>query len=67
MEVRLIRNSHFFCLISDRLNNYELFIDSATFYLRQVKISAPLMLQHAMALDKATIKYPLTRVETVVC
>jgi len=65
MVVRLIRNSHSFCLISDKLNNYELFIDSATLYLRQVKISAPMMLQHAMALEKATIKYPLTRVETV--
>jgi hypothetical protein len=48
--VRLIKNSHCFCLFSDKLNNYELFIDSATLFLRQVKISAPMMLQHALAL-----------------
>jgi hypothetical protein len=43
----------------------EFFIDEATLYLRQVKISPADMLQHAMALEKAAIKYPLTRVETI--
>jgi hypothetical protein len=33
--------------------------------MRQVKISPTVMFQHAMALEKATIKYPLTRVVTI--
>jgi hypothetical protein len=35
----------------------EVFIDEATLYLRQVKISPAVMLQHAMVLEKAAIKY----------
>jgi hypothetical protein len=51
--------------MGDGVHNYELFIDEATLYMRQVKISPTVMLQNAMALEKATIKYPLTRVETI--
>jgi hypothetical protein len=65
MVLRLIRNQSSFCLMGDGVHNYELFIDEATLYMRQVKISPAVMLQHAMALEKATIKYPLTRVETI--
>ena len=65
MVVRLIRNASNFCLISDVKHNYELFIDEAILYVRNVKISPQVMLQHAMALEKATIKYPLNRVETI--
>ena len=62
MVIRLIRNPHSFCLMGDGKHNYEIFIEEATLYMRQVKISPAFMLQHAMALEKATIKYPLTRV-----
>ena len=65
MVVRLIRNASNFCLISDVKHNYELFIDEAILYVRNVKISPQVMLQHAMASEKATIKYPLNRVETI--
>ena len=65
MVIRLIRNPHSFCLMGDGKHNYEIFIEEATLYMRQVKISPAFMLQHAMALEKATIKYPLTRVETI--
>jgi hypothetical protein len=51
--------------MGDGVHNYEFFIEEATLYMRQVKISPAVMLQHAMALEKATIKYPLTRVETI--
>ncbi len=51
--------------MGDGVQNYELFIDEASLYMRQVKISPAVMLQHAMALEKATIKFPLTRVETI--
>jgi len=65
MSVKLIRNNNNFCLIGDGKNNYELFIDEAILYIRHVNVSAPVMLEHAMALEKATIKYPLNRVECV--
>ena len=52
MAVRLIRNSNTFCLIGDGKSNYELFIDEAVLYIRHVNISAPVMLEHAMALEK---------------
>ncbi len=64
MVLRLIRNPISFCLMGDANHNYELFIDDAILYMRQVKISPTVMLQHAMALEKATIKYPLTRIAT---
>jgi hypothetical protein len=44
---------------------HELLIDEAILYIRQVKISPTVMLQNAMALEKVTIKYPLTRVKTI--
>ena len=56
MTVRLIRNNNNFCLIGDGKSSYELFIDEAVLYVRHVNISAPVMLEHAMALEKATIK-----------
>jgi hypothetical protein len=65
LVLRLIRNQSSFCLMGDGVHNYEFFIEEATLYMRQVKISPAVMLQHAMALEKATIKYPLTRVETI--
>jgi len=65
MTVKLIRNNSNFCLIGDGKSNYELFIDEAILYIRHVIVSAPVMLEPAMALEKATIKYPLNRVECV--
>jgi hypothetical protein len=44
---------------------YELFIDEAKFFMKPVKICTTVMLQHAIAIKKAKIKYPLTRVETI--
>jgi hypothetical protein len=64
MVLRLISNQSF-CFMGDGVHNYELFIDEATLYMRLVKISPAVMLQHAMALEKATFRYPLTRVETI--
>ncbi len=55
MVLRLIRNPSSFCIMGDANHNYELFIDEAILYMRQVKISPTVMLQHAMALEKATI------------
>jgi hypothetical protein len=53
MVLRLIRNKSSFCLMGDGVHNYELLIDEATLYMRQVKISPAVMLQHAMALQHA--------------
>jgi hypothetical protein len=66
MNVKLIRSSNNFCLMGDNKFNYEAHIDEAILYVRKVKVSASVMLAHAMALEKTTIKYPITRVETVV-
>jgi hypothetical protein len=66
MNVKLIRSSNNFCLMGDNKFNYEAHIDEAILYVRKVKVSASVMLAHAMALEKSTIKYPITRVETVV-
>ncbi len=63
--LRIIRNQSSFGLMGDGVQNYVLFADEATLYMRQVKINPAVMLQHAMALEKATIKYPFTRVETI--
>lgn len=40
-------------------------IDEALLYVRKDEVNPSIMLAHAMALEKATLKYPLTRVETV--
>jgi hypothetical protein len=52
--------------MGDNKFNYEAHIDEAVLYVRKVKVSASVMLAHAMALEKTTIKYPITRVERVV-
>jgi hypothetical protein len=49
MVLRLIRIQSSICLMGDGVHNYELFIDEASLYMRQVKISPAVMLQHAMA------------------
>jgi hypothetical protein len=38
MVLRLIRNQSSFCLMGDGVHNYELFIDEASLYMRQVKV-----------------------------
>lgn len=67
MFIRLIRSPNSFCLIGDTTKDqFDVRIDEALLYVRKVKVNPQVMLAHAMALEKATLKYPLTRVETTV-
>ena len=56
-----------FCLMGNANHNYELLINEATLYMRQVKISPANMLQNAMALENANIKYSLIRRNNSIC
>ena len=62
--VKMYRNDDSFCLLSDGLNKYEIFIETATLYMRKCKVSPSIMLSHAMQLEKDTLKMPITRTET---
>ena len=46
----MYRNDDLFCLLSDGLNKYEIFIETATFYIRKREVSPAIMLSHAMQL-----------------
>jgi len=52
----MYRNDDSFSLLSDGLNKYEIFIETATLYLRKCKVSPSIMLSHAMQLEKRYFK-----------
>ena len=60
----MYRNDDSFCVLSDGLNKYEMFIETASLYMRKCKVSPSIMLSHAMQLEKDTLKMPITRTET---
>lgn len=62
LRVKLVRSKDTFCLMSDT-TGVKISITDATLLVRKVKISPTVLLAHSRALEKATVKYPLTRVD----
>ena len=62
MNLKLIPSRSQFCLIGKTGENYSIQIDTAMLLVRKAQINPSVMLGHAMALEKATAKYPIKRV-----
>uniref|UniRef100_A0ABD2VTI5 Uncharacterized protein n=1 Tax=Trichogramma kaykai TaxID=54128 RepID=A0ABD2VTI5_9HYME len=64
MRVRLVRSKDAFCLMDRSIDgNFKVQIDEASLVVRRAKISPSVLLAHANALTRDTVKMPLTRVE----
>ena len=62
MNLKLIPSRSQFCLMGKDTDNFSVRIDSAILLVRKAQINPSVMLGHAMALEKATAKYPIKRV-----
>lgn len=62
LRLKFVRSRDVFCLIANA-NDYKINIIEATLYVRRVKVSPTILLNHARALEKTTAKYPITRVD----
>ncbi|XP_071489536.1 uncharacterized protein F54H12.2-like [Diadema antillarum] len=64
LKIKLNRSKDAFCLLSSTENaRYKIKIESAALYVRRVKTSPTIMLNHARALEKTTAKYPVNKVD----
>ncbi|XP_071476684.1 uncharacterized protein F54H12.2-like [Diadema antillarum] len=64
LKIKLNRSKDAFCLLSSTENaRYKIKIESAALYVRRVKTSPTIMLNHAKALEKTTAKYPVNKVD----
>jgi len=61
MKLKFVRSRHSFCLMGDQ--DGKVVVTDATLLLHKVRLSPPVMLGHVKALEKATVKYPITRVD----
>ena len=63
MKIQLAKNSDDFSLLG--LKGFKIDIDEFVLCVRKVKISEQVLLAHAMALEKTTAYYPMTRVDVI--
>lgn len=61
VTIKLTRSRESFCLCGTP-GPYSVYIDNATLKVRRVTVSPAVMAAHELALQKATAKYPITRV-----
>ena len=64
MQIDLHKSRDSFALIGDAKDEYKFKFIQAKLYVRQVKISADVLLAHAKILQTSTVKYPIKKVET---
>ncbi|XP_078515002.1 uncharacterized protein F54H12.2-like [Lissotriton helveticus] len=62
LKIKLNRNKDAFCLISGDAEQYKLFIQSASLYVKRVNVSPTVRLAHAEALQLSNAKYAIERV-----
>ena len=61
-RIKLERNKDIFSLMSNE-DNYKIFIQSASLYIRKVIVAPSIMIAHEKALEKGVIKMPIRRIE----
>ena len=61
LTIKISRSKSSFCYIGD--DDYKLKILGSTLHIRKAQINPEVRLAHAYCLEKATAKYPLTRVD----
>ena len=61
LELKLYKNDNSFCLLG--LPGYKLQIDEFVLNVRKVRISEQVLVAHALALERTTAFYPVSRVE----
>ena len=62
VNLKLIRSSDAFCLMATGTNPaYKVVVQSASMFVRKVKVSSGVMLGRMKALEKGTAKYPIKR------
>ncbi len=63
LKLKFHRSKDAFCLMSPAEDaEFKVRIIAATLHVRQTKVSPPITIAHAKALEKSTAKYPVTRV-----
>jgi len=64
LRFRFLRSKNAFSLLSGEASpNYKVVIEEAVLYIRKTALSPAVQLGYAQALQRATAKYPITRVE----
>ena len=62
IKMRLIRSKNAFCVMGDG----KVVIKDVSLYVRKIKVNPTVQLAHIKALDRASAKYPIRRIETKV-
>ncbi|GFY04307.1 uncharacterized protein F54H12.2 [Trichonephila clavipes] len=60
LKIKLIRSKPEFCLMGNE--GYKIVFDHVSIFVRKVHINPGVLIAHAKALEKATAKYPIDRV-----
>ncbi|GBL87016.1 hypothetical protein AVEN_218725-1 [Araneus ventricosus] len=60
LKIKLIRSKPEFCLMGNE--GYKVIFDRVSLFVRKVSLSPGVLIGHAKALQKATAKYPIDRV-----
>ncbi|GFU64588.1 uncharacterized protein F54H12.2 [Trichonephila clavipes] len=60
LKIKLIRSKPDFCLMGNE--GYKIVFDHVSIFVRKVHINPGVLIAHAKALEKATAKYPIDRV-----
>ncbi|GFX60946.1 uncharacterized protein F54H12.2 [Trichonephila clavipes] len=60
LKIKLIRSKPEFCLMGNE--GYKIVFDHVSIFVRNVHINPEVLIAHAKALEKATAKYPIDRV-----
>ncbi|GBM88048.1 hypothetical protein AVEN_215117-1 [Araneus ventricosus] len=62
LKMKLIRSKPEFCLIAPANGNYEVIIEHASLFVREVKVSPGVLLGHTKALQSTSARYPIDRI-----
>lgn len=62
ITIKLSRSPYSFCLLGDSTDKFKVKIEQALIKIRRQNVSITTRLAHAMALEKATAKYPIKKV-----
>ena len=64
MKIRLVQSKDAFALMATGANpDYKIHIDEAALFARKAKLNPCVQMGHIKALEKATAKYPVRRVD----
>ena len=68
IKLRLVRSTDGFCLMANPANGFapKVVLNSATLFVRKIKLNPTVQLAHIKALERTPVKYPIRRIETKV-